>query len=139
MCKFGGGGPGPPTGVGCREKEVRLHPLASIVTPATHLPAITRSNVIVTRFPRPCTLALFTDGPVTWLCRHPQDPAWGAATPKIRLGVPHPQDSAWGARKQMRVHAKGEFIRDVGRGVKKDGESNRYLQGAIDAHRADAR
>ena len=120
MCKFGGGGPGPPTGVGCREKEVRLHPLASIVTPATHLPAITRSNVIVTRFPRPCTLALFTDGPVTWLCRHPQD-------------------SAWGARKQMRVHAKGEFIRDVGRGVKKDGESNRYLQGAIDAHRADAR
>ena len=53
---------------------------------------------------------------MTWVCRHPLD-------------------AAWGARKDMPVHAKGEFRRCAGKDAKKDGDSNKFVQGAIAAHR----
>ena len=93
-------------------------PSPSGVTPPTH-----SSRVISTTnsLPRPCTHPLLTDGgPVTWVCRHPQD-------------------AAWGARKDTPVHAKGEFKRSAGKDAKKDGDSNKFVQGAIAAHRVGER
>ena len=51
----------------------------------------------------------------------------------------HPQDAAWGARKEMPVHAKGEFVKSAGKDSKKDGDSNQFVQGAIAAHRVGER
>ena len=52
------------------------------------------------------------------------------------MGVsPPPRCGVRGARKDMPVHAKGEFKRAAGKDAKKDGDSNKFVQGAIAAHR----
>ena len=56
------------------------------------------------------------------------------------VGVsPPPRCGVRGARKDMPVHAKGEFKRAAGKDAKKDGDSNKFVQGAIAAHRVGER